>query len=201
MARKLNAPEEIGGGSSTYLSASEPGWYLFAVTEAFEGKRQTKDGLKMMDGISIETEVVGGEHAGKQFTLNLWDPKPSDKDQGKSAAAKQAAFLLATDVISPADLGKEIEYETADSIGALFVAELVAGKPTDQGKVYLELNYSNIYHVDDPRHKVKFDEVQAARIADYQPEYRHDAAYFEKLTAKKAPAKKAEAKDLDFANL
>lgn len=199
---KLSAPEDIGSGGSTYLGAADAGWYLFTVTDAFEGKRQTKDGFEMMDGISIETAVVGGDHDSKRFTLNLWDPKLSSKDQGKSAAQKQAAFLIATDVITPNDLGKEVEYDAADSIGAFFVAELVAGKPTDSGKVYLELAYSNIYHVDDPRHKFKFDDAQKKRIEILEDKYRHKPEYFEKLTAKKAPPKKAEGgKDLDFSNL
>jgi hypothetical protein len=201
MARKLNTPEDIGG-SSTFLSATDAGWFLFTVTDAFEGKRQTKDGFEMMDGISIETEVVGGPHDGKRYTLNLWDPKLSSKDQGKSSAAKQAAFLIATDVLTPSDLGKEVEYETGDSIGGLFVMELAAGRPSESGKVYLEPNYSNIFHIDDPRgaKKVTLDTVQKARVDAYDKKYRHAPEYFDRLT-KKPTAKTESSKDLDFAGL
>jgi hypothetical protein len=197
---KLSVPDEIGG-SSSFLSKDQPGWYLMTVTDAFEGKRQTKDGFEMMDGISIETEVVGGENDGKRYTLNLWDPKLSSKDQGKSAAMKQAAFLIATDVITPEQLGTDIEYEAATSIGALFVIELVCGRPASDGKVYLEVNYSNMFHVDDPRAgKLALDEGQKARVASYDQQFRHPAEYFERLTAKKHDAK-PKAKELDFANL
>lgn len=201
MARKLNAPEDIGG-SSTFLSATDAGWFLLTVTDAFEGKRQTKDGFEMMDGISIETEVVGGPHDSKRYTLNLWDPKMSSKDEGKSAAAKQAAFLIATDVLSPKDLGKEVEYETTDSIGAYFVIELVAGRPNEQGKSFLEPNYANIYHIDDPRgaRKLTLDASQKARLDAYDKKFRHPAEYFERLT-KKPTAKAESSKDLDFAGL
>jgi hypothetical protein len=155
----------------------------------------------MMDGISIETEVVGGENDGKRYTLNLWDPKISSKDQGLSAKKKQAAFLIATDVITPEQLGTDIEYEAANSIGALFVIELVCGNPTNDGKVYLEVSYSNMFHVDDPRSsKLVLDAGQKARVESYDKQFRHPAEYFERLTARKHDAK-PKAKELDFANL
>jgi hypothetical protein len=212
MARKLNAPDEIGG-SSTFLSGTDAGWFLFTVVDGFEGRRQTKEGFDMFDGISIEAEVVGGTHDGKRYTLNLWDGKLSAKDQGKSAEAKQTAFLIAVDVLSPSDLGKsdlvyEIEKENEkgerESViaGGFFVMELVAGRPTDSGKVYLEPNYANIFHIDDPRWQTKFklDKAQASRISPLEKKYRHAPEYFDRLT-KKPTAKAESAKDLDFAGL
>lgn len=202
MPRTLEAPETINSGSSSYLesNADNVGLYLMIVKEAHEDKRPTKNGLENFDGFSLECEVVGGPNEGKNFNLLLGDPKRSHKDEGKSAAAKQAAFLIATDVIKPTDLGKSISYDPASAIGSFFVIDLVLGKKSDDGKQYLELNYSNVYHVDDPRaKKLKLNADQSARIAKIKEAYRHKEDYFAPLVAKKE-SPKAETK-ADFSDL
>lgn len=194
---QMTAPDSIGGNSA-YLSAENPGWYLMTVIDAHEGEYPAQgDEMKSMNGFSVECEVVGGDHAGKKYTLMLFDGKASHKDGGKSAAQKQFAFLVATDVCKPEQLGQTFDYDPTKSVGSNFFIQLVAGTKDDSGKQYLEINYSNCYHVDDPRAvalysgktpKVALDVHQRAEIANISAEYRHPSDYFEKLVAKN-PAK------------
>ena len=146
--------------------------------------------------------IGGGANDGKKFNLTLYNGKLSSKDGGKFAIAKQFAFLVATDVVTPEMLGKEFDFDPVDSVNSLFVIELALGKQTDDGKQYLDLHYSNIYHVDDPRAKMKFDAVQTERIKTIAEANRHkDAKYFERLVApkqtKKESAKDSKPLDLD----
>jgi len=189
---KMMAPESIGS-ESIYLehTAANAGKYVMRVVDAHEGGRPTKDGVEPINGFSAECEVVGsGDNNGKKFNLTLYDGKLSSKDGGKFAVQKQLAFLIATDVVTPDVLGKEFDYDPVDSVNSLFVIELALGQPGDNGKAYLDLHYSNIYHVDDPRAKLKFDDVQRSKIATIAPANRHPSDYFAKLTVSKAAAKK-----------
>jgi hypothetical protein len=190
------APESIGS-ESTYLehTAANAGKHLMLVVDAHDNGRPTKDGIETINGFSAECEVVGGANNGKKFNLTLWGPKLTSKDNGKFAIQKQFAFLIATDVATPDMLGKEFDFDPCQSLGSMFVIELALGDKNDDGKQYLDLHYSNIYHVDDPRAKFKFDDVQRAKIAAVVASNRHPADYFEKLVAPKAATKKESAKD------
>jgi hypothetical protein len=191
MARTLDAPEDIGS-DSIFLSHTEDniGLHLMIVCEAHEDQKQTKEGLKAFDGISFVCECVGGKGNGKRFNLDLLDGKMTHKDEGKSSKAKQAAMLIATDVMAPEHLGKAISYETTDAEGSLFFVDLALGDPGDNGKRYLNVNYSNIYHVDDPRvKKYKLDKLQEERIKAISKDFRHDEKYFESLLKKKTVEK------------
>lgn len=190
MARMM-APESIGS-ELIYLehSAENAGKYLMRVIDAHDNARPTKDGLEPINGFSAECEVVGGDNDGKKFTLTLYNGKLSSKDGGKFAAQKQLAFLLATDVVTPDVLGKEFDFDPVDSVNSFFVIELALGQPTDSGKSYLDLHYSNLYHVDDPRSRFKFDAAQKAKLDTIAAANRHKEEYFSKLTNKPATAKK-----------
>ncbi|MFK5173529.1 hypothetical protein ACI3QN_13530, partial [Propionibacterium freudenreichii] len=72
-------------------------------------------------------------------------------------------------------MGKSIGYEVVDAEGSLFFVDLALGEPGDNGKRYLNVNYSNIYHVDDPRvKKYKLDKLQEERIKAITKDFRHD---------------------------
>lgn len=198
---KLAAPETIETGSSYLQNEKEnEGFYLMKVIDAHEGQRPTKDGLVVFEGISFECEVVGGPNDGQKFTLKLYFPKMSSKDGGKSASGKIFSFLVATDVVTPELLGKEFEFDPEDAIGSLFFIELALGKPSDDGKQYLDLKWMNVYHVDDPRAaKIKMDDHQKSAIANISEKLRHkDAAYFAKIaTTATKTEKKAEKPNFD----
>lgn len=204
MAR-LAAPETIESGSAYLQNTKEnEGFYLMKVSDAHDGQRPSKDGLVSFEGISVECEVIGGPNHEQQFTLKLYYPKSSSSDGGKSAAGKIFSFLVATDVITPELLGKEFEFDPEDAIGSLFFIELKLGKPSSDGKQYLDLNWMNVYHVDDPRaSKIKMDDHQKSMVASISDKLRHkDAAYFAKLapTSGSKAEKKADGK-LDVTGL
>lgn len=192
---KMKAPETVSG-SSNFLEhdAKNEGWYLFTVVDAHEGQYKAgKDKLEMMDGFSFEVEVVGGPNDGKLFQLKFYDGKLTSKDQGLFALQKQFAALVATDVCNPTQLGTEFECDPTESIGALFVAKLALGNPGNDGKRYLDLSYSDIHHVDDPRAaSVKLDDEQRARVAKIQAKFRHPGDYFAPLLKKKEASKSTE---------
>ena len=209
MVKTLEAPETIGRDSK-YLEHVEAnqGLHLMIVSEAYEDQRPAGDALESINGFSLVCELVDGENAGKTYTLTLYDPKLSSKDGGAMSASKQAALLLATDLIDPSKLGKPVSYDIADAVGAFFVLDLILGNPStssgaSNGKRYLEPKFSNIYHIDDPRAKAaiaKLDAKAKSRVAEIKPDYRHDAKYFESVVEKKQ-AKREPAPRADFSDL
>lgn len=194
MAR-MTAPESIGS-ESTYLEhiAENAGKYLMRVVDAHEDGRPTKDGIEPITGFSAECQVVSNdENNGKKFNLTLYNGKMTSKDGGQFAIAKQFAFLAATDVVKPDQLGTEFDFDPVSSVNSFFVIELALGKVSENGKQYLDLHYSNMYHVDDPRGKMKFGAAQLEKIATIAAENRHrNPKYFERFSA---PKKKESAKD------
>jgi len=204
MARTINAPETLGT-DSTYLANTKEnqGVHLMTVVAAYADQRPTKDGTEPYDGICFVCECFGGANTGKQFTLKLIDGKLSHKDEGKNAFAKQAAFLIASDVITPDQLGKAVDYEVEHAVGSMLFLDLILGNPSSDGKQYLDLNYMNVFHVDDPRaKKFPLDAAQKERIAGIKADFRHkDESYFAKLVAKKEQVKKEPAAKADFSDL
>jgi hypothetical protein len=204
MARTITAPEQIGSDSAYLANTKEnQGVHLMTVVAAYADEKPTKDGKEPYDGICFVCECYGGNNHGKQFTLKLIDGKLSHKDEGKNAFAKQAAFLIAADCMTPDQLGKSIDYEVDHAVGSMLFLDLVLGKEASDGKQYLDLNYMNVYHVDDPRaRKFPLDAKQKERIEGIKPDFRHkDEAYFAKLVAKKEHVKKEQAAKADFSDL
>jgi hypothetical protein len=202
MAR-MRAPESLAG-ESTYLEHNEAnvGTYLFVVTDSHDGGYKVKDEVKTCDGFSFDCEVIGGPNAGKSFSLTFYNGKMSAKDGGAFAAKKQFAALIATDVCKPEQLGQEFDYDPTEATGSYFVAELELGQKNDEGKQYLQLAWTNIYHVDDPRiANVKMYDDQRARIAGIKATYRHPKDYFAKLLEKKEKSEKTTAAKPNFNDL
>jgi hypothetical protein len=106
------------------------------------------------------------------------------------ARKKQAAFLLATDCISLADLGKKgKEITLEDAVGSQILVDIeIEEYQGRDGKTYKrpQMVWANIYHVDDPRGKaIKRNDKLIATIAKEQ---RHPGEYFAPLL-KKSEAK------------
>lgn len=129
-----------------------PGTYHLCVTEGIEGMaRQTA-----IDGFSLECDVLGGTVEGcegKKTSLTFFSPKPDGKPMGRK---KIGALLTAVNAMDPNDLGRSVNVEIEDLAGEQFVVTLAQQmKPDDNGNYtiktkFLEVNYADVYHVDDP---------------------------------------------------
>jgi hypothetical protein len=177
VARQLETPEasELSGSGSRL---DTPGTYHFIVEDIQDGKQA---GDSFLNGLFAKLKVLHGEQKDQVFNLDLLDPTMNSKDGGAFARKKQAAFLIATNVLTPEQAnGQTVSYEEQDARGAQCIAEVRFGKDRD-GNIskYLDLHFSNIYHIDDPRvAKVEKDEASLTVI---DPKHRHDAAYFESM--------------------
>ena len=189
MAYVFDAPPDVGGDGG-FLK--EPGLYHAQVKHVNDGKNFKGES---MHGFSIEIAALAGPE--KDKSLNLSFPNgESHKDGGEMARKKQAAFFLATGLIRPDQLGKRCEFDINSAEGRQVCLELENGKPNEQGKIYLGLKFTNIWHVDDPAAaKCEKDKEALGYIGK---ELRHPPEYFAPLHAKKvAPAKS----DKDFDDL
>jgi hypothetical protein len=187
MAVTVDIPEDMGGGSA-YLT--EAGQYHVTVVTVHENTMPPdKDGnegkLLKNGGFSCTMEVLHGDHENKKFTLVFNNGDLTHKDQGLMARKKQAAFCFACDLIKPGVAGG-VEIKLEDAVGSQCCAilELDTYKDNDgKERKQVKLNYSDIFHVDDPRAaKIAKNEASMKSIP---AEYRHDAAYFEPLLGKK----------------
>lgn len=169
--RQMEAVDDIGG-SGKFLDV--PGTYLFHVVDVKDGKGPKDD--KVVNGFTAMLQAVCGEHAGKEVAIIFFDGKMTDKDQGAVARKKQFAFCCATDLVTPADLGKPTSYDPEEARDRFVVATL---EKRDAESKYLELAWCNVYHVDDPR-APKHERTDAV-LSLIPKQLRHDAAYFEPL--------------------
>lgn len=179
------AGELAGGGDSEFLK--EPGKYHMVVV-AHRTNRMAKDTI--IDGNTLDCVVQAGTTEGqedKKFGITLHNPKISASDKGKSwFRRKLSAILVACNLIEPIKLGGTCDKDWVDMIGAQLIVDLVHD---DEGK-YLDINFANIYHVDDPR--VKDVPKNKAAIAVLPAGCRHEPTYFEPLL-KRVEAKPAAA--------
>lgn len=140
--------EELAGGGS-YLS--EPGTYMLNVLQVREGQGPKGNEI---NGFSVLLEVVAGTNAGHEGeTLNLtfWQPKLDQSERAQAMDRRKiTAFLVATNQLDPQH--PKSTFELADSVGEMVVAKLVPQQDKDgnDSDKYLQLNYSDIWHIDDP---------------------------------------------------
>lgn len=83
------------------------GQYHLAVTEVDASREKSK-------AVFVTFVVLDGKPAGQQnkvFRERFADPDQSHKDQGKFALKRQVSLLLATGVLTPADLGKKVQID------------------------------------------------------------------------------------------
>jgi hypothetical protein len=149
MTFEFDAPTDLETGN--FLRA--PGIYHLAVTKVDE--RPTNKANNLINGFKIFCEVLHGGatdadgnaiNKGKQVDMIFFDPKLTDKDEGKMARQKQARFLAAVGLLTKEDLGKKVEIKLADAESRQFVAAL----ELDQNQRFLQLRFLDLWHVDDP---------------------------------------------------
>lgn len=144
MPYDVEMPESIDTGGG-FLQ--EPGTYHLAVLNVNE-QPQSK-GCEMIDGFQVDLEVIAGPHAKKQKEITLWNPKLTDKNGGEMAKKKQARFCLAACILPEAKPGQKVTVDLQLAKGRQLVATLSQRDGSD-GKKYLDLNFADIWHVDDP---------------------------------------------------
>ena len=156
-----------------------------------------------MNGVAAILSVLAGTVEGqeeKEFHLHLFDPDLSKSDSSQEwATKKQTAYAIAINQVDPSKLGEAVSVDFDGAEGQQIIINLANGEDKD-GKSRLELNYANIYHVDDPR-AAAFPKDKEA-LALLPKEFRKPAEYFDAISgkAKVAPAMKPKEK-MDLGDL
>lgn len=194
MAMAFEAPEDLSSGDSNRLS--EPGTYHLIITNVREGEGPNG---KPCDGFTFEADVLAGTTEGchgKTVKETIFAPNfKSSDDAQKMSRKKLAAFFIASDAMTPDQLGKSVNIELSEAVGKQIVAEFDRQMEKDaQGKYtvptkYIQISYANIYHVDDPDVKDVPKHKEALKMRDAAN--KHEASYFS-FKAKSKPATKRE---------
>lgn len=149
---EMEMPQSIDTGGA-FLQASDlhndRETFHLAVMEVDE-QPTAKDG-KLLDGFRVEVELLAGPHAKKQAELMFFAPKLTDKNGGEMAKKKQARFVLATGVLSEAKAGEKVTVDLQKAKARQFIATLAKrDSQSDPNKKFIDLNFADIWHVDDP---------------------------------------------------
>lgn len=148
--RTTKTADKVGGGGEDRVKT--PGWYHVFCNYSSD---TTKKG-KPVEGIATEFAVLPGQtDEGKVFETVFFDPDPTKAEDDKGnlmAQRKQTAFLVATGLITEQQMGGEVEYDTDHAVERQLVINLVLdNSDKNAGKGYLQLNFDDVLHVDDPR--------------------------------------------------
>ena len=151
MSYEVEMPESTDAGGGNF--ATEEGWFHFACMELEESP--TSKAGQMLDGFRAGAEILSGEVAGqegKSLEFMFFNPKLTDKNNGEMAKKKQARFLLATGVLDSAAVkpGEKVTVDLQVAVGRQFVAKVVHDNREGGSGKFLQLNFADIYHVDDP---------------------------------------------------
>lgn len=123
----------------------EPGWYHLVVADATDTPTK-KGGVPIPNAMfGMDCKVCAGTSPGcedKSIGLNFFHPTPDKEFTQK----KIDRILIALGIMQPGDEGKPVSFEAEDLIGRQFVTQLVHS----QDPKYLEVNWSDTFHVDDP---------------------------------------------------
>lgn len=146
MPFEMEMPESFDTGGS-FLT--EPGTYHLAVLNVDE-QPQAKNG-QLLDGFRVDFEVLAGPHAKKQVEVTFWNPKLTDKNNGEMAKKKQGRFVTNTGLVAAAKPGERVTVDLQQAKGRQVIATLAQREnQNDPSKKYIDLNFADIWHVDDP---------------------------------------------------
>ncbi len=189
MPFEFELPETLPSSSRV----QEPGFYHCVVTELDEEPRDRSNAL--MEGFKPTFEVLDGTarvnnvctQRGFTHEQTLFSAKPGQSEGAiKWNKAKQAAFLIATGLVSKDQLGKSVNINLADALQKQVVINLV---PKNDDSGYLEIAWANIYAVDDPKVAAVPKDVAALRLIGKESAAAPAASAA--ATPAKAPAKPA----------
>jgi len=177
---EFDAPEELGG-SGNYLS--EAGTYHLAINHVWEGTGP-KGGV--IQGFSVGLQVLAGtveDQEKKELNLTFFNPNLNHSEVAQRIRRQQqAAFLIASGLMAPADLGKRVSIDLNKAIGQ----QVIATFEKNEYNGILRLRFSDIFHVDDPRAKNFPKDLDS--IAMLPTEKRKGESYFAPLKAGKKTA-------------
>ena len=183
MSFTLDTTEDIGGSAGEkYLT--EPGTYHCVVVSVDEGKGPKGNPI---NGFTAELAVLDGTVAGqkdRETSVTFFSPDASKSEASQEwNRKKQTAFAIATGLLDLAKLGSKVEIDLQEAVGRQLVIQLAHA---DDDKKFLQINYANIYHVDDPRAE-KFPKSKEG-LAIVPKELRKPAEYFAPLQKKSGGA-------------
>jgi hypothetical protein len=170
----VDADDMTGGGA--YLE--EPGTFHLLINEVHDGCGPNGNPI---DGFSIECEVLAGtveNCSGKKVGLTIWKPNLTKGEKSIAMARRIAsAFFIATDLTNPNALGKSATIDVNNARSKQIVARLAIQKDRDGNPTkFLQINYSDVFHVDDPEVATIPKDLDALQIV--AAKLRHEADYF-----------------------
>lgn len=142
---EFDQSEEMEGAGG-YLS--KPGTYHLIIANV-DPEPHSKDG-KPLNGLRVEGEVLEGTEQSelkKTFEFLLFAPKATDKNNGEMAKRKLTRLAYALGFIATHQPGQRISIDCEAAVGRQIIAKF---SESESGKKFVDLNYSDIYHVDDP---------------------------------------------------
>jgi len=177
---KLQTTESTQGEGG---SLSVAGSFHCVITEVLEGL--TKKG-KAIDGITVTFEVLDGTVqgcAGKSHTESFFLPTSQDNDKNSAMKLRKlTAMAIAGGVMLPKQLGQEIDIPFAEMADRQIVVKFDHqmekdgnGEYTIPSK-YIQVSYSDLYHVDDPA--IEAVPKNADALSLIPQELRHNAEWF-----------------------
>lgn len=192
---EFDAPEDVKGEGGNFLDA--PGTYHIVITDVKPGESQKG---KPIDGFTFHFDVLAGTVdgcSGKSGSQSLFAPDLSKEQKSIDAAKRKlAAFFIATGVMTPDQLGKPVNIDESAANGKQLLVKFARkmekdgeGNYTVETK-FLEIHYSDIFHVDDP--EVKDIPKNADALGMIETKDRHPDTWFA-FKEKKAATKSAAA--------
>lgn len=156
MSFEFDAPESLPTGGGNWLD--KPGTYHLVVTAVDEEPISRKK--ELISGFKVDFQALEGtvRDADGKFTeedkttdIVFFNPKITDKNEGLFARQKQAAFFVATGLMTEDQLGKSgIKIDLKQAVGRHVIATMEE-ETSGQGKKFIRLAYADIFHIDDPR--------------------------------------------------
>jgi hypothetical protein len=126
------------------------GYFHVFVKDVRDGMPHNKD--DMIEGFSCHLQVLGGEHEGKVQGTTLRDGQDTHKDGGEFCRKVQAAFCVATNLLTPDQLnGGDQTFDEGAAVNHQLVIKTRLGKPDANNKRWLDIDGASFFHVDDPR--------------------------------------------------
>lgn len=180
MSFTMEAPESVETGGS-FLE--QPGTYHFAVLDVDE-QPQSKSG-QLIDGFRVTAEVLAGTvdgQEGRQVDLIFFNPKLTDKNNGEFAKKRQWRFGMAVCLVGgPKKPGEQATVNLQDAKGRQFIATVAYDDRDTSGRKFLQLNFADIWHVDDPQ-APRF-RLNEAALAWLPKEMRRDPSFFKQMSS------------------
>ena len=186
---EYQAGDDFSSGGK-FLNDSNPGCYHMQITGVRRPAAKANGDLINNGWAVICCAVLAPQAAeGKTFDITLWNPKLDAKDGGAFGRKKNDRFLIAAGLIPKNSEGKKVGINWGSAVGRQFLVKLTVGEPDAKGRRYLDVDFANFYHVDDPEAGTDYPR-NASAIAMIPSQLRLTAATDQK------PAKPVRAMDI-----